>query len=74
MFSEKQNLFEKTGAPFLFQSTTIENALFSCKTALSKTNVKTNRRGSAKWAYRKERNSTTTFFFLKIHFDYNKFL
>ena len=54
MFSEKQNLFQKTGVPFLFQSTTIENALFPCKTSLSKTNVKANRRGSAKWAYRKK--------------------
>ena len=42
-FLENENLFQKTGVPFLVESTKIENALFPYKTAISEPNVKTNR-------------------------------
>ena len=35
---------------FLVESTAIENAIFSWKTALSKVNVKRNKIGSTKWS------------------------
>ena len=41
---------------FLVESTKIENAPFPFKTALSETNVKTNRMVSTKWTYHKERS------------------
>ena len=44
-FLENENLFKKT------ESTKVENASFSCKTAMSETNVKTNRMGSTNRTY-----------------------
>ena len=41
---------------FLVENTKIENETFPYKTALWEANVKTNRMGSAKWTYRKERS------------------
>ena len=43
-----KTFFEKLEFRFLVESTTIESALFSYKTALSKANVKANRMGSEK--------------------------
>ena len=47
-FLKNENLFWKTWVSFLAESTTMENATFPYKTALSKANVKTNRMGSVK--------------------------
>ena len=41
-FLENKSLFQKTGVPFLVESTKIDNASFSYKTAISEVNVKTN--------------------------------
>ena len=48
---------------FLVESTKIENATFSYKTALSQGNVKVNRLGSTKWTYHKERGFAGTILF-----------
>ena len=42
-FLENENLFQKTGVLFFVESTKIENASFSYKTAISEANAKTNR-------------------------------
>ena len=69
-FLKKENLFQKTGVPFLVESTKIESATFPHKTALSEANVKTNRMGSTKWTYRKERSFASNYFvFLKNLFQ-----
>ena len=52
-----QTLFKKLEYRFLVESTKIDNITFPYKTALSEANVKTNRIGSTKWTYHKERNS-----------------
>ena len=41
-FLKNENLFQKLAYHFLVKSTKIENASFSCKTAISEANVKTN--------------------------------
>ena len=41
-FLENKNLFQKTGVPFLVDSTKFKNALFPYKTVMSEANVKTN--------------------------------
>ena len=52
---------------FLVETNEIENTLFPFKTALSETNVKTNRMATTKWTYHKEWSfGVTTYFFWKI--------
>ena len=52
---------------FLVQSSTSESAIFSYKTALSKSNFKKNWMESAKWNYHKEWTFVTDYFiFLEI--------
>ena len=53
-FPENENPFSKTGVRFLVESTKTENASFSCKTAISKADVKTNRMVNTKWTYHKK--------------------
>ena len=53
-FLENENLFQKTGAPSLVETTEIENTSFLFKTATSETNFKTNRMAITKWTYHKE--------------------
>ena len=53
-FMENEDLFQKSGVPFLVEATMIENTSFLFKTALSEANVKTNRVATAKWTYRKK--------------------
>ena len=48
-FLKNEKLFQKTGVPFVDESTKIENASFSHKTVVSEANVKTNRMVSTKW-------------------------
>ena len=43
-FLENENLSQKTGVPFLIESTKIENASLPYKAALSEANIKTYRR------------------------------
>ena len=49
-----KTFFKKLEYRFLVETTEIENTSFLSKTALSETNVKTNRMGTTKWTYRKE--------------------
>ena len=51
-FLKNERLSQKTGIPFLVESTKIENAIFLCKTALSEAIV--SRMGSTKGAYHKQ--------------------
>ena len=53
--------FQKNEYSFLDQSTETEKATFPYKTALSEANVKTNRMGSTKWVYHKERSFASNF-------------
>ena len=63
-FLENWQLFKKLEYNFLGESTTIENAAFLCKTALSKTKVKTDGMGSTKWtSHKKGVLQLNTFFF-----------
>ena len=52
---KKKTFFKKLERRFLVESTKVENAVFLHKTTISETNVKTNRMGSTKWNYHKER-------------------
>ena len=47
-FLEDESFFQRTGVQFLVETTKIENTSFSFKTALSETNVKTNRTATTK--------------------------
>ena len=51
-----KTFFNKLEDYFLVEIIMIENASFPYKTAMSETNVKTNRMGSTKWTYHKERS------------------
>ena len=55
-FHENENLFQKTGVPFLVDSTKIENASLPYKTAISEANDKANRMVNTKWTYHKEQS------------------
>ena len=62
-----KSLFKKLEYRFLVKSSAIEKATFTLKTALSKPNVKTNRKRSAKWDHHKEWSFATNYsIFLKI--------
>ena len=67
-FSEKCTFFKKLEYRFLAESTKIDNITFPYKTAPSEVNVKTNRMGSTKLTYRKERS------FASNHFPFSKIL
>ena len=72
---ENENLFRKTGVPFLVESTKIENASFPYKTEISEANVKTNKMVTTKWTYHKERSFASNYFiFLKILFQFKSLL
>ena len=76
-FSEKKkNTFFKTlECHFLVEITTIKSAKFSYKIDLWKVNVKTNRIGSKKQNYHKNRSFATNYLiFLKIQFHYKNLL
>ena len=63
-FLENETLLKKLQYHFLVESTTIENATYPYKTALSEANVKTNRMGSAKWTYLKEQSLASNYFII----------
>ena len=71
-FLKNKRLFQqKTGAPFLVESTKIESPTFPKQATLSEANVKTNRMGSTKWTYHNERRFSSNYFiFLKILFHF----
>ena len=50
-FLKNENLFYKTGVPFVVKSTTIEIVTYPYKTALSEANFMANRMGITKWTY-----------------------
>ena len=55
----------------VWEMETIENTPFSFKTALSKPNVKTNRKATTKWTYGKEWSFTCNYFiFLEKFFPF----
>ena len=58
-FLENENLFQKLEYCFLVESTKIESASLSCKTAISEANLKTNKMVTTKWTYQ----LTTNLFF-----------
>ena len=53
---------KKLECRFLVETTEIENKSFPFKTALSETNVKTNRMATTKWTYHKEWSFTSNYF------------
>ena len=55
IFWKMQTVLKKLENCFLVESTNIENSTFPYKTALSETSVKTNRMGSTKWTYYKQK-------------------
>ena len=60
---------------FLVESTKIENASFSLKTAISEGSFKTNRMVSTKWTYQKERSFARSYtIFLEILFQFKNLL
>ena len=70
-FLENKNLFQKTGVPFFFETTKIENTSFPFKTALSEANFKTNRMATTKWTFHKEWSFASNFFiFLENLFQF----
>ena len=74
-FLENENFFQKTGVSFLVESTKIEKASFSYKTAISEADVKTNRMVTTKWAYQRERSFSSNYFiFLKVLFQFKNLL
>ena len=66
-------IIKKLEYRFLVESTKINNITFPYKTALSEANVKTNRMGSTKLTYHKERSFASNHFpFSKILFQFRK--
>ena len=70
IFWKTKTFFKKLEYRFSVESTKIESAIFTHKTALPEANVKTNSMRRTKWTYYKERNFTSNYFiFLKILFQ-----
>ena len=62
-----KTFFSKLEYRFLIEITKTQNTIFLYKTVLLEANVKTNRVGSTKWTYHKERRFASNYFiFLKI--------
>ena len=57
-----KTFFKKLECRFLVETTEIENTSFPFKTAMSETNVKTNRMATTKWTYHKEWSFTSNYF------------
>ena len=67
--------FSKNWSTIFFKSTKIENAAFPYITALSETNVKTNRIVSTKWTYPKEQSFASNYFsFSKVLLQFKNLL
>ena len=61
-----KSFFKKLEYRFLVETTKIESTSFPFKTALSETNVKTNRIATTKWTHHKEWSFAREYFFGKI--------
>ena len=74
-FLRNENFFQKTGVRFFSWSIKIEKAPFPYKTAISETNLKTNRMVTTKWVYHRELSfASNNFIFLKILFQFKNLL
>ena len=74
-FLKNKNLCQKIGVPFLVENTKTKNATFLYKTALSAANIITNRIGSTKWTYDKERSFASNYIvFIKFLFQFKNLL
>ena len=72
---KNKDLFRKTRARFLVESTKIKNATFPYEGALPETDVKKNEMGSTKWMYYKEKSFASSYFiFLKVLFLFKNLL
>ena len=60
-FWKSKAFFRKLEYRFLVESTKIEKASFPFKTAISESNVKTNRMASTKWTYHKEQSFASNY-------------
>ena len=63
-----KTFFKKLEYRFLVESTKIENASFSYKTAMSEANVKTNRMVNTKWTSQKEWSFASNYIIFFKHF------
>ena len=62
-FLKNKNLFiKKLENSFAVENTKIGSVTYPCKTTLTEVNVKTNRIGSIKWTYHKERSFASIYF------------
>ena len=61
IFWKTKTFFKKPEYCFLAESTTIEDASFPYKTAISEVNVKANKMVTTKWTYHKERKRELPF-------------
>ena len=69
-FWKTKTFFKKLEYRFLVESTKIDNASIPYKTAISETNVATNRMVTTKWSYHKERSFASNYlFFWKFCFS-----
>ena len=69
IFLKTKIFFKNLEYTFLVDTTEIENTSFRFKTALSETNLKTNRMAPPNWTYHKEQSFTSKYFiFLETFF------
>ena len=62
IFWKTKIFFKKLEYRFLAETNKVENTSFPFKTALSETNVKTNRMATTKWTYHKEWSFASNYF------------
>ena len=62
IYWKRKTFFKKLEYRFLVESVKIENASSLYKTAISETNLKTNRMVTTKWIYQKERSFASNYF------------
>ena len=71
VFWKTKTIFKKLEHPFLVETTKIAKTSFPFETALSESNVKTNRMSTIKWTYHKEwRFASNCFIFLQYLFQF----
>ena len=75
-FLESKNRFQKSGAAFLVENTSIQSCIISIQSChTSEANVKTNEIVNTKCTYHKERSFASHYFvFLKILFQFKNLL
>ena len=70
IFWRIKTFFKKLECCFLVESTKIENVSFPYKTAISETNLKTNRMVSTKWTHEERSFASNYFIILKFLFQF----